>query len=114
MPRNNDNSSQNERRRHTRHPISKPIRTRAKTREHTGKTKDISGSGVAIEPNAKMDHGGPVEVDIEDVGTFSGRVSRSSEEEDVYAVTFDFDKDEQKRLIADLTEIHDDIVREEN
>lgn len=114
MLSNNDNSSQNERRRHTRHPISKPVRTRAKTREHTGKTKDISGSGVAIEPNAEMDHDGQVKVEIEDVGTFSGRVSRSSEEDELYAVTFDFDKDEQKRLIADLTEIHNGIIREEN
>ncbi|MEE9544594.1 MAG: PilZ domain-containing protein [Rhodospirillales bacterium] len=114
MPSNNDNSSRNERRRHTRHPISKPVRTRAKTREHRGKTKNISGSGVAIEPNSDMDHDGLVEVEIEDVGTFSGRVSRSSEEDDLYAVSFDFDKYEQEQLIADLTEMHDDIVREEN
>ncbi len=114
MPTSDDNSSRNERRRHTRHPISKPVRTKDKIREYPGKTKNISGSGVAIEPNAEMDHDGPVEVEIEDVGTFSGRVSRSSEEDDLYAVSFDFDKYEQEQLIADLTEMHDDIVREEN
>ncbi len=113
MPSSNDNSSQDERRRHTRHPISKPVRTKAKTREHKGKTKDISGSGVAIEPNSDIDHGDTVEVEIEEVGRFSGRVSRSSEDNDLYAVTFDFDKDEQKQLISDLTDMCDDIIREE-
>ncbi|HJN22711.1 MAG TPA: PilZ domain-containing protein [Rhodospirillales bacterium] len=114
MPASNDNSSQNERRRHTRRPIFKFVRSKSKTREHTGKTKDISGGGVAIEPNADMDHDGLVELEINDVGTFLGCVSRLSKEDHLFAITFYFDKNEQQQLIADLTEMHEKIAWKEN
>jgi hypothetical protein len=59
-----------------------------------------------------MESGTPVEVDIEDFGTFAARVSRTPED-DLFAVEFDMDVEEEDRLISELTQIHDEIGLED-
>lgn len=102
-----------ERRRHRRHAIVKNVRTRHNSKEHKGQTKDISASGIAIEPHPELVLGDKVEVDIEELGVFTGKVSRSTEENNFFAVSFDTDEYEEDELLSELTRIHDDIASEE-
>ena len=102
-----------ERRRHRRHAIVRKVRTRHNSKEHEGRTKDISAGGIAIEPNVDMGSGDAVEVDIDDLGVFSGIVARAPENNDFFAITFDADGYEEDDMIAELTRIHDDIATEE-
>lgn len=102
-----------ERRRHTRHAIVRKVRTRHNSKEHEGRTKDISAGGIAVEPHVDMEPGDAVEVDIDDLGVFPGMVARAAENNDFFAVTFDADGYDEDDLISELTRIHDDIKIEE-
>lgn len=103
-----------ERRRHRRHAIVRKVRTRHNSKEHEGRTKDISAGGIAIEPHVDMGSGDAVEVDIDDLGVFSGMVARATGDGDSFAITFDADGYDKDDLIFELTQIHDDIATEES
>ncbi len=102
-----------ERRRHTRHAIVRKVRTRHNSKEHEGRTRDISAGGIAVEPHVDVEHGDAVEVEIDDLGVFPGMVARAAEGNDFFAVTFDTDGYDEDNLISELTRIHDDIKTEE-
>lgn len=112
MASTSDSGSGKERRRHPRYRVRKSTRTRSASQEHRGEVKDISASGAAIEPKAGMQQGAPVEVDIEDFGVFSARVTRVPED-DVFAVEFDLGEEEEERLIAELTHLNENIDSED-
>ncbi len=101
-----------EKRRHRRYRVRKAARTKSADQDHDGALKDISASGAAIEPRAEMESGTPVEVEIEDFGTFAARVTRTPED-DLFAVEFDIDVEEEDQLISGLTQLHDDIELED-
>ena len=105
-------SPEKEKRRLTRFPVARTVRTRAAEREHEGRIKDISGSGAAIEPAAQFAAGEEVEVEIEDLGVFPGQVSRTPDD-DLFAVSFDIDEAGEDELVDELTRIHDGIDGEE-
>ncbi len=111
----NDKTGKNggERRHHPRHAIVKKVRTRHNSKEHEGRTKDISAGGIAIEPHVDMGSGDTVEVKIDDIGVFSGMVARAEKDSDSFVITFDADGYDEDDLISELTRIHDDIVTEE-
>ena len=102
-----------ERRRHQRHAIVRKVRTRHNSKEHEGRTKDISAGGIAVEPHVDMGPGDAVEVDIDDLGVFPGKVARTAEDSDSFVITFDADGYDEDGLISELTRIHDDIATEE-
>ncbi len=104
--------SGSDKRRHPRYPAKKPTRTVSQERRHQGNLKDISVSGAAITPAAEFETGDLVEVDIEDVGSFTGRVARTLDD-DLFAVAFDIDEDDEEPLLAEITRLHDDLVDEE-
>ena len=99
-------------RRHPRYRVRKEARTRSANQNHEGELKDISASGAAIAPSTDLESGTPVEVEIEDFGTFAARVTRTPDD-DLFAVEFDIDEEEEDRLISELTQIHDDIGLED-
>ncbi|HEC14429.1 MAG TPA: PilZ domain-containing protein [Rhodospirillales bacterium] len=103
-----------ERRRHPRHAIVKKVRTRHNSKEHKGRTKDISAGGIAVEPNVNMGPGDAVEVAIDDLGVFHGMVARAAEDSDFFAITFNADGYDKDDLISELTRIHDNIATEES
>lgn len=113
MASKSDDEGGAERRRYPRYRVKKGARTRSETHEHRGAVRDISASGAAIEPKAGMQQGEPVEVDIEDVGVFTARVTRVPDD-DIFAVEFDIDEEEEERLIAELTQLNDDLGGEEH
>jgi len=102
-----------ERRRHSRFPIRRAVQTRGNSKEHHGKSRNISASGVAVEPTAWMNAGDAVEVDIEDLGVFQGTVTRIPDNEDFFAIAFESDDLDEDELVSELTRIHDDIAIEE-
>ncbi len=101
-----------EKRRHPRYCVRKAARTKSVDQDHDGALMDISASGAAIEPQTDMESGTPVEVDIEDFGIFAARVSRMPED-DLFAVEFDMDEEDEERLISELTQIHDETRLED-
>ncbi len=111
----NDKTGKNggERRRHRRHAIVRKVRTRHNSKEHEGRTKDISAGGIAVEPHVNMGSGDAVEVDIDDLGVFPGMVARTTEGNDFFVISFDADGYDEEDLISELTRIHDDIETEE-
>ncbi len=101
-----------DKRRHPRYPANKPTRTVSRDRHHEGTLKDLSVSGASITPAAEFETGDLVEVDIEDVGSFPGRVARTPDD-DLFAIAFDIDEDDEEPLLAEVTRLHDDLVDEE-
>ena len=102
-----------EKRRHQRYRVNKGARTKSADSSHDGSLMDISASGAAIEPSSELESGTAVEVDIEDFGTFAAHVTRTPDD-DLFAVEFDMDEDEEDRLISELTQLHDDIGLEDS
>lgn len=100
-----------EKRRHPRITISKFVRTRDNVEAFDGTLKDISASGAAIDVDAKFEENFPVDLEIEDMGRFTGRVARSFD--DGLAVHFELDEEEQKRLISEIEGQEDAIRMEE-
>ena len=101
-----------DKRRHPRYPAKKPTRTVSRERHHKGNLKDISVSGASITPAAEFETGEPVEVDIEDVGSFPGRVARTPDDA-FFAVAFEIDEDDEEPLLAEITRLRDDLLDEE-
>jgi len=98
-------------RRHPRVTITKRVSARDNVQAIDGTLKDISASGAAINVAADFEDDFPVELEIEDMGQFSGRVARSFE--DGLAVNFDLDEDDERRLISDLEELNEAIQAED-
>jgi hypothetical protein len=102
-----------ERRRRLRIAVNKAVRTTAEALRHMGTLKDISGAGAAIEPSGNFKVGTEVEIDIEDLGIFPGQVARIAEDDDLFAVAFEIEPEEEDDLVTEITRIHDGIVGEE-
>ena len=100
-----------EKRRHPRVRVEKPVRAKAKGREHSGSVTDISVGGVAIRVQAEIDEETEVELDIENLSDLSGHVRRLLD--DGFAVEFELDEDDEDRLVTEIMEIHDAIRTEE-
>ena len=100
-----------EKRRHPRVSVEKPVRAKAKGREHSGSVTDISVGGVAIRVEAEIDEETEVELDIENLSELSGHVRRLLD--DGFAVEFELDEDDEDRLVTEIMEIHDAIRTEE-
>ncbi len=101
-----------ERRRHRRYPAANSTRTKSPSQDHSGALKDISISGATIAPGGEFEMGDVIEIDIDDVGTFPGRISRTAED-DTFAVAFDLDEDDEDSLMDEITRIHEGLLNEE-
>ncbi len=107
-------ASQNneDRRRHQRHPIRKPVRAKLGENTHAGATRDISAGGASIVwvelLEEVLDDDAYLDLDIDDVGYLSGQVARSFD--DGVAVRFmDIDEEEEERLISELSDIDREV-----
>ncbi len=107
-----DSNSDQNRRRHRRTAVTRPVRAKSGSREHLGATKDISVGGAALELDGKLEDEDLVELDIENMSPVSGRVARWFD--DGFAIEFDIGEDEEARLLAEIAQIHDTIESEEN
>ncbi len=103
-----DIGDETERRRHPRVTITKRVSARDNVQAFDGTLKDISASGAAIEVAAEFKDDFPVDLEIEDMGRYSGRVARSFE--DGLAVNFDLDEEDEARLISELEDLHATIL----
>ena len=101
-----------EKRRHERFAVDRKARTISGDSVYDGKVVDISASGAAIEPDAGLEAGDEVEIEFDDLGHFAGRIARTVDDE-LFAVAFDLDGDDEDDLLAELRQIHDGISQEE-
>lgn len=91
--------------------ITKTVRTKGDGKEYKGTLKDISASGAAVISDADLEKDLFVDLDIEDLGRFPGRVARTFE--DGVGVVFDIGEEEEERLLAELEEIQNAIRTED-
>ncbi len=96
-----------DKRSHPRVAISKRVVCRSDLLSVDGLLTDISASGAAIETETEFDEDFSIDLDIDDLGSYSGQVTRSFD--DGFAVCFDIDEDEQNGLIMEIEKIHDAI-----
>ncbi|MDP6174001.1 MAG: PilZ domain-containing protein [Rhodospirillales bacterium] len=104
--------SSDERRRHPRHPIRKPVRTTIGEDTHLGATRDISAGGAAIDwdetPEDDFDEEDYLDLDIDDVGYVAGQVTRPLDG-GVSVRFMDIDDEEEDRLISELADIDREV-----
>lgn len=110
-------TASDEKRRHPRHNIQKPIQATVRARGQTweGETRDISAGGAAL---AVDDHtftvldDEKIELDIEDVGYMNAQMARNLD--DGMAVRFiDLDDDDTENLLGELADLEASIRDEE-
>lgn len=99
-------------RRHPRIAISKSVLATAKDMKATGTVVDISASGVAIELGGDLDayleDDAEIELNIDDMSPLAGYVARSFEEG--LAVEFDLNQEEEDQLLAEVMQIHNEMI----
>lgn len=99
-----DKTSAEDKRRHQRHEISKPVRARVGGQQGEGTTRDISAGGAALDIDIDVKVDDLLELDIDDVGFMEGQMSRSLD--DGFAVRFvDLNDEEEEQLLADLEDL---------
>ena len=99
-----DSEKGENKRRHRRYDIHKPVRAKSGSREGTGETRDISAGGAAIDVDLEVQEDDILELDIEDVGYLASQVARPLD--DGFAVRFvDLEEEDEENLIAELEEL---------
>ncbi|MEL0021662.1 MAG: PilZ domain-containing protein [Rickettsiales bacterium] len=93
------------RRQHERIPLSKAVETTTATGTQNGEITDISLGGAAIVSQGPLQIGlgAPVELRVENYEKVPGHVVRAAGGND-FAIAFDLDEREARRLVADMTE----------
>lgn len=93
-----------ERRRHKRYKVNKPVKIRGGANEGNGLLTDISSSGAAInsqEPESLYEDDQELELELEDFGVLPGSVVRTLD--DGFAMAFDLDEEGEEMLITEIT-----------
>lgn len=99
-----DSEQGENKRRHQRYDIHKPVRAKSGNREGTGETLDISAGGAAIDVDLEVEDDEVLELDIEDVGFIASQVARPLD--DGFAVRFvDLEEEDEEHLIAELEDL---------
>ena len=99
-----DSEQGENKRRHRRYDIHKPVRAKSGGREGTGETLDISAGGAAIDVDIEVENDEILELDIEDVGYMASQVARPLD--DGFAVRFvDLEEEDEEHLIAELEDL---------
>lgn len=96
--------AEEERRRHKRFKVNKPVKIRGGANERTGLLTDISSSGAAIsaqEPEGQFEDDQELELELEDFGVLPGSVVRTLD--DGFAMAFDLDEEGEEMLITEIT-----------
>jgi len=93
---------ENNKRRHRRTVVSRPVRARVDSREQHGQLRDISAGGASVEMEFEDDVDVDAEADlyIDDISDLSGRVARTFD--DGMAVQFDLDSEDEDRLLDEI------------
>lgn len=100
-----------DKRRHQRVNVAKTVRAKSGEDERQGLVRDISAGGAALEIEADWEDGDYAEVDIDDLMSVSGHVTRTFD--DGFAIEFDLDEDEEDRLLSEVMEMHNNTSMEE-
>ncbi len=106
------NQAGTERRRHERFDIERRVRAIGEDGVYEGTLKDVSAGGAAVLVGKTLAEAAEVELEIEDVGRFAGRVMRL--DDDLTSVAFDLDEGEQDELIAGIMQIQSGISRDDD
>ena len=101
---------ENERRVYRRINIERVLRaTDADGELRLGRLKDVSAGGVAVHLDEPLEEGAKVTLEIEDLGSFSGRVSGPSRD-GLIPIAFDNAKEDEDKLLAEIMRIHNDMT----
>jgi len=100
-----ENKDETDRRNHQRFDIERTLRAVANGELRLGRVKEISAKSVAIHLDQPLDEGTEITLDIEDLGSFSGRVS-GPPRNGLVPVSFDIDEKEEDHLIAEIMKIY--------
>ncbi len=109
----NTPQSGQERRKHERFIISKPVRLYFADKSVAGTLRDISVGGAAIRIHTPIDLDTKVKVDIGELGTFSGQVVRQIEKE-VFGVMFSISAAQAVSLAAKLVIVYHGVAEAES
>lgn len=96
--------AEQERRRHKRYKVNKPVKIRGGANERDGRLTDISSSGAAVnaeEPETLYEDDQELELELEDFGVLPGSVVRTLD--DGFAMSFDLDEEGEEMLISEIT-----------
>jgi hypothetical protein len=100
-----------DKRRHPRVNVAKTARAKSGDDEREGVVRDISAGGAALEIEADWEDGAYAEIDIDDLTSLSGHVTRTFD--DGFAIEFDLDEEEEDRLLSEVMEMHTNTSLEE-
>ncbi len=100
-----------DKRRHQRVNVAKTVRAKSGDEEREGLVRDISAGGAALEIEADWEDGAFAEVDIDDLVSVSGHVTRTFD--DGFAIEFDLDEEEEDRLLSEVMDMHSATNMEE-
>ncbi len=104
----NMSGSDNERRQNQRFDIERTLRAVANGELRLGRVKEVSATSAAIHLDQPLEEGTEITLDIEDLGTFSGRVA-GPPRDGLVPIKFDIDEKEEDRLIAEIMRIYNKI-----
>ena len=104
-----DDESEGERRAHPRFRTEKTLRALANEDFRIGRLEDVSASGALIHLDEVLEEETEVKLDIEDLGSFSGRVV-GPPRDGMVPVQFDNDQEAEDNLIAEITKIQNNMA----
>lgn len=90
--------------------VKRTVSRRDDAKAINGSLVDISVGGAAIEAQVEFEENLAIDLEIDDVGRYSGRMTRSFD--DGFAVCFDLDEGEQEELGMEIERIRSTITDE--
>jgi len=103
-----NSESGGERRHNQRFDIERTLRAVANGELRLGRVKEVSAASAAIYLDQPLEEGTEITLDIEDLGSFSGRVT-GPPRDGLVAVKFDLDEEEEDHLIAEIMRIYNKV-----
>lgn len=94
-----------DRRIHQRFDIERTLRAVANGELRLGRVKEVSASSAAIHLDQPLEEGTEITLDIEDLGSFSGRVA-GPPRDGLVPVKLDMDEKAEDHLIAEIMKIY--------
>lgn len=100
-----DSKGVEEKRSNQRFDVERTLRAVANGEFRLGRLTEVSAASAAIHLDKTLDEGTEITLDIEDLGSFSGRVA-GPPRDGLVPVKFDLDEKEEDHLIAEIMRIY--------
>lgn len=97
-----------ERRVHQRFDIERTLRAVANGELRLGRITEVSASSAAIHLDQPLEVGTEITLDIEDLGSYTGRVA-GPPRDGLVPIKFDMDEEAEDHLIAEIMKIYNDM-----